>query len=301
MAVILQSTTSTSADATWQDNQDVDAGGIATDATTAAGAASQASTILTGSAADGNTGALTIGSGAATSATAVRASGAIIMSTGLAQAGANAGGSSGAVTIQSGGTDSSALAAAPSGNVLLQSGDALSTGAGAGAASGSLSIETGTSADSTTGNIVIAPGVASTEPGRGTTQVLGLTTVPAQGTAIAGARVMSLADSGGIFSVAQSGAYPITLPVPTGAGTRYTFLADGANNDVTIQAGAGGSFQGTIINGTVAVVAVNGGQTKIILEAAGVLGDHVEVISASTTVWIVRAVTSNAAGITAAA
>ncbi len=301
MAVILQSTTSTSADATWQDNQDVDAGGIATDATTAAGAASQASTILTGSAADGNTGALTIGSGAATSATAVRASGAIIMSTGLAQAGANAGGSSGAVTIQSGGTDSSALAAAPSGNVLLQSGDALSTGAGAGAASGSLSIETGTSADSTTGNIVIAPGVASTEPGRGTTQVLGLTTVPAQGTAIAGARVMSLADSGGIFSVAQvPGGYQITLPVPTGAGTRYTFLADGVNNDVTIQAGAGGSFQGTIINGTPAVVAVNGGQTTIILEAAGVLGDHVEVISASTTVWIVRAVTSVAAGITAA-
>ena len=76
--------------------------------------------------------------------------------------------------------------------------------------------------------------------------------------------------------------------------------ADGAANDVTIQAGVGGSFQGTIINGTVAVVAVST-ETKIIFEAAGVLGDHVEVISASTTVWIVRAVTSNAAGITAAA
>ncbi len=300
MAVILTAPTNPGTSA-WTTGEDVTAGSVDTDATTAAGVASQAAIVETGNAADGATGTLNIVTGNSTSATLAHASGAITVGTGTTTAAASNGGNSGAVTVASGDTDSSAQAAGNTGNVLVTSGDADSGGAGAGGSSGTVSIESGTSADSTTGNIVIAPGVASSEAGRGTTQVLGLTTVPAQATAIAAARVMSLADSGGIFSVAQAGVYQITLPVPTGAGTRYLFLAaDGAANDVTIQAGVGGSFQGTIINGTVAVVAVST-ETKIIFEAAGVLGDHVEVISASTTVWIVRAVTSNAAGITAAA
>lgn len=117
--------------------------------------------------------------------------------------------------------------------------------------------------------------------------------------AITGATVLTLQDSGGIFSVSQAAAYDIDLPNPTeGPGLSYLFYvtAPGAN-DVTISVALGATFVGNIIDDTSVVVAT--GNTLTIASGTAMLGDSIEVTSISTSLYLVRAVSSAADGITA--
>jgi len=80
-------------------------------------------------------------------------------------------------------------------------------------------------------------------------------------TAITAAATLAIADSGGIFTVAQSSAYDIDLPSPTvGAGLRYLFqlVSPGAFNVTITVAGAAATFEGTIINDVTSVIPCTG-------------------------------------------
>ncbi len=104
-----------------------------------------------------------------------------------------------------------------------------------------------------------------------------------------------------MFSVSQAGAYQITLPTPPGPGLRYQFYltAPGANNVTIISAIGAGCFVGTIVNDVTSVVPATGA-TLTYATGASALGDNIECISISTTLYLVRAITSTAGGITIA-
>jgi len=299
MAVILQANLNPGT-AAWAENQDVVAGSVDTDATTAAGAASQAAIVETGNAADGATGALTVASGTATSATGTRVSGAVTVRSGTSTSAAATGGVTGALTIGSGDSDTGAQPGGDTGNVVIQSGDAASTGAGVSGATGSVTVESGASVSGLSGNVVLLPGASSTPANRGHTQATGLRTLSAQATAITAARIMSLADSGGVFSVSQGAAYAITLPVVGAAntGVRYTFfLIAPDTNNVTIAPASGATLVGSIVLDASVIVAT--GTTLTFASGASLLGDNIEVFSTGVN-WMVRAVSSAAAGISVA-
>ena len=117
-------------------------------------------------------------------------------------------------------------------------------------------------------------------------------------TAITTTRAVTRADSGGIFTVAQSSAYTITVAQPAAAGERYLFqcIAPGAF-DVSLVA-TGCTFEGTItIDG--ATIPATGSTLKFATGAA-VLGDNIELVATSTTKFFVRAIGSGAGGITIA-
>lgn len=121
-------------------------------------------------------------------------------------------------------------------------------------------------------------------------------------TAITTTRAMTLADAGGVFTVAQSSAYDIDLPSPTtGAGCRYIFqlVSPGAFNVTITVAGAAATFEGTIVNDVTSVIPATG-STLTFASGAAALGDNIEIISTSTSKYLVRAVTSAAGGITIA-
>ncbi len=129
----------------------------------------------------------------------------------------------------------------------------------------------------------------------GAREVAGTTPV-----AITGAVALVLADSGGIFSVAQSSAYDIDVPDPTtGPGTKFRFYltAPGAF-DVTITALGGATFVGTIVLDASVIPAT--GSTLTFSNGNAALGDYIEFTSISTSLWHVRAVSSDAGGITVA-
>lgn len=120
--------------------------------------------------------------------------------------------------------------------------------------------------------------------------------------AITGATALVLGDSGGIFSVSQAAAYDIDLPSPTsGPGTRFVFYLTGpAANNVTITVlGGAATFVGTIINDVNSVIPATGA-TLTFATGTAALGDNIEIISISTTLYLVRAVTSAVGGITIA-
>lgn len=136
----------------------------------------------------------------------------------------------------------------------------------------------------------------------GVASVQGLRTSSSTAAAITGATVLTLADSGGVFSVSQAAAYDIDLPSPTtGPGCRYTFYLTGpAANAVTITVlGGAATFVGTIVNDVTSVIPATG-STLTFASGAAALGDTIEIISISTTLYLVRAVTSAAGGITIA-
>ena len=121
-------------------------------------------------------------------------------------------------------------------------------------------------------------------------------------TAITTTRAMTLADAGGVFTVAQSSAYDIDLPSPTtGEGCRYIFqwVSPGAFNVTITVAGAAATFEGTIVNDVTSVIPATG-STLTFASGAAALGDNIEIISTSTSKYLVRAVTSAAGGITIA-
>lgn len=136
----------------------------------------------------------------------------------------------------------------------------------------------------------------------GVASIRGIRTSSTTAAAITGATVLTLADSGGVFSVSQASAYDIDLPSPTsGPGCRYTFYLTGpAANNVTITvAGGGATFVGTIVNDVTSVIPATG-NTLTFASGAAALGDNIEIISISTSLYLVRAVTSAAGGITIA-
>lgn len=115
-------------------------------------------------------------------------------------------------------------------------------------------------------------------------------------TAITTTRAVTAADAGGIFTVAQSSAYTITVATPTGAGQRYLFqcVSPGAF-DVSIVA-TGCTFEGTITIDGATIVST--GSTLKFASGAAALGDNIELISTSATKFFVRAIGSVAGGIT---
>jgi hypothetical protein len=120
-------------------------------------------------------------------------------------------------------------------------------------------------------------------------------------TAITGAVTLTAADSGAIFTAAQSSAYDIDLPAPAGPGQRYLIqlVSPGANNVTVTVAGAAATFEGTIVNDVTSVVAA-AGSTLTFASGTAALGDWIEAISTSTTKYFIRAVSSAAGGITIA-
>lgn len=136
----------------------------------------------------------------------------------------------------------------------------------------------------------------------GAASARGLRTSSATAAAITGATTLTLADSGGVFSVSQAAAYDIDLPSPTtGPGCRYVFYLTGAAaNAVTITVdGGAATFVGTIVNDVTSVIAATG-DTLTFASGAAALGDTIEIISISTSLYLVRAVSSAAGGITVA-
>jgi hypothetical protein len=136
----------------------------------------------------------------------------------------------------------------------------------------------------------------------GAASVQGLRTSSSTAAAITGATALTLADSGGVFSVSQAAAYDIDLPSPTtGPGCRYVFYLTGAAaNNVTITvAGGAATFVGTIVNDVTSVVAATGA-TLTFASGVAALGDTIEIISISTSLYLVRAVSSANGGITVA-
>lgn len=132
----------------------------------------------------------------------------------------------------------------------------------------------------------------------GVAATLGLRTASTTAAAITGTTALTLADSGGVFSVSQAAAYDIDLPSPTtGPGCTYNFYLTGpASNTVTITvAGAAATFVGTIVNDVTSVVAATG-NTLTFVSGTAALGDNIEITSISTTLYLVRAVgTANGA------
>lgn len=115
-------------------------------------------------------------------------------------------------------------------------------------------------------------------------------------TAITTTRAVTRADSGGIFTVAQSSAYTITIATPLAAGERYLFqLVSPGAFDVSIVA-TGCTFEGTITIDAATIPAT--GSTLKFASGAAVLGDNIELVATSTTKFFVRAIGSGAGGIT---
>ena len=136
----------------------------------------------------------------------------------------------------------------------------------------------------------------------GVAATLGLRTKSTTAVAITGATALTLADSGGIFSVAQSSAYDVDLPSPTsGPGCRYTFYltAPGAFNVTLTVLGGAATFVGTIVNDVTSVIPATGA-TLTFASGVSALGDSIDVMSIATNLYLVRAVTQAAGGITIA-
>lgn len=140
------------------------------------------------------------------------------------------------------------------------------------------------------------------QSGTGGATARGLRTTSTTAVAIVGATVLTIADSGGTFSVGQGAAYDIDLPNPTvGAGLDFVFYltGPGANNVTVTVAGAAATFVGTIVNDVTSVIPATG-STLTFASATAALGDTIWVRSISTTLYLIGAVTSAAGGITIA-
>lgn len=129
--------------------------------------------------------------------------------------------------------------------------------------------------------------------------ITGLRTASVTAVAITAATVLTVADAGGVFTVAQSSAYDIDLPSPTtGAGCRYLFqlVSPGAFAVTITVAGAAATFEGTITIDGATIPAT--GSTLTFASGAAILGDNIEIISTATGKYFVRALGSGAGGIT---
>lgn len=133
-------------------------------------------------------------------------------------------------------------------------------------------------------------------------QIRGLRNTQTTAVLITGATTVLLADSGGVFTVDQDAAFDIDLPSPTsGPGCRYLFIVhdNGANNVTITVAGGAATFIGTIVNDVTSVLPCTG-STITFVSGSTAIGDWVEAISLTTSLYMIRAVTSTAGGITIA-
>ncbi len=131
--------------------------------------------------------------------------------------------------------------------------------------------------------------------------IRGLRHVQTTAVAITGATTLTLADSGGTFTVSQGAAYDIDLPSPTtGPGCSYYFslTAPGANNVTITVAGSAATFVGSIVSEGQIIVAT--GSTLTFATGASLLGDTIEIRSISTGLYSVRAFAAALNGITVA-
>jgi hypothetical protein len=130
----------------------------------------------------------------------------------------------------------------------------------------------------------------------GVASVSGLRVATSGATAITTTRAVTKADSGGVFTVSQAAAYTITVATPAGAGERYLFqlVSPGANNVAIVATGC--TFEGTITIDAATIPAT--GSTLTFATGAAILGDNIELVSTSTTKFLVRAIGSGAGGIT---
>jgi hypothetical protein len=141
------------------------------------------------------------------------------------------------------------------------------------------------SATTFTGAVTLTGGVAS-----------GLVTVPATAAAITTTTVLSALDSGGVFSVAKTSAYAITLPTPA-QGVKFKFVVlDTGANIVTISDGSAHLLGIVSVNNV--NIAMTG--TTLSLASAGAVGDWVSFEGISATQYLVTGACINAADITIA-
>lgn len=136
----------------------------------------------------------------------------------------------------------------------------------------------------------------------GSTSVLrGVRTAGSTASAITAATTLTLADAGGVFEIDQDAAFDIALPDPTsGAGCRYVFvITDAGANAVTISTTGASTFVGTIANDVTSVLPATG-STLTFASGTAAVGDTIEAISVSTTLYLIRAISSAAGGITIA-
>lgn len=114
--------------------------------------------------------------------------------------------------------------------------------------------------------------------------------------AIAAARTLTAADSGGVFSVAKTSAYAITLPVPA-QGLRFKFMVlDAGANAVTISDAAAHLWGVVDVAGTPVIMT----GTTLSLVASGGIGDWVSFEGIDSTHYLVTGACVTAAKITVA-
>lgn len=219
--------------------------------------------------------------------------GAVAVTGGTSSTGGNAGG---AVSLVGGtpgatGVGGAATVAGGIGGATSGTGGAVTVAGGA-----------GTAGNANGGAVTVKGGEPHGSGQQGTVTAQGLV-VQAGTTAVAitGATTLTLADSGGIFTVAQSSAYDIDLPSPTvGAGVRFLFqlVSPGANAVTISVAGSAATFEGTIQTDAACIVAT--GSTLTFASGTALLGDWIEAISTGTGKYFIRAMSSANVGITVA-
>lgn len=130
----------------------------------------------------------------------------------------------------------------------------------------------------------------------GTTVVMGLRAVSATAAAIVTTRTLTAADSGGVFSVAKTSAYAITIPTPA-QGLDFTLMVlDTGANAVTVSNGSAHLFGVASVNNV--STAMTG--TTLTLASAGAVGDWVRFQGIDATHYLVTGACINAADITIA-
>jgi len=114
--------------------------------------------------------------------------------------------------------------------------------------------------------------------------------------AIAAARVLTAADSGGVFTVAKTSAYAITLPTPA-QGLKFKFMVlDAGANAVTISDSAAHLWGVVDVAGTPVIMT----GTTLSLVASGGIGDWVSFEGIDSTHYLVTGACVTAAKITVA-
>jgi len=124
----------------------------------------------------------------------------------------------------------------------------------------------------------------------------GLVAKSGASSAIAAAVSLSKADSGGLFSVAKTSAYAITLPVPEQGLSFEFFVLDTGANAVTISNGSAHLFGSVSVNNV--STAMTG--TTITLTASGSVGDNIKFQGVDSTHYLVSGSCIAAADITVA-
>jgi hypothetical protein len=148
--------------------------------------------------------------------------------------------------------------------------------------------------------VVLDSNGAETIPGLLTT-LAGLVTKSATAAAITTTRTLTSADSGGVFSVAKTSAYAITLPTAA-AGLKFKFMVlDTGANAVTISSGAAHLYGVADVAGTPVIMGSGAnGTTTLSLVATGGVGDWVSFEGIDATHYLVSGACVTAAKITVA-